>query len=78
VVGPTKAGLAYSRGQYIPDDFSDPYQGRIYPDNYTETLTIATENLFGGGRNLRMGGRADRDLMATALGALLTAESQDD
>ena len=78
VVGPTKAGLPYSRGQYIPDDFSDPYQGRIYNDRYTETLTVATENLFGGGTKLRGTGRADRDLMATALGALLTAESQDD
>ena len=78
VVGPTKAGLPYSRGQYIPDDFTDPYQGRIYNDRYTETLTVATENLFGGGTNFRKGGRADRDLMATALGALLTAEAQDD
>jgi hypothetical protein len=78
VVGPTKAGLPYSRGQYIPDDFTDPYQGRIYNDRYTETLTVATENLFGGGTKLRGTGRADRDLMATALGALLTAESQDD
>ena len=78
VVGPTKAGLPYSRGQYIPDDFSDPYQGRIYDDRYTETLTVATENLFGGGTKLRGTGRADRDLMATALGALLTAEKQND
>jgi hypothetical protein len=78
VVGPTKAGLPYSRGQYIPDDFSDPYQGRIYNDRYTETLTVATENLFGGGTKLRGTGRADRDLMATALGALLTAELEND
>jgi hypothetical protein len=78
VVGPTMAGLPYSRGQYIPDDFSDPYQGRIYNDRYTETLTVATENLFGGGTKLRGTGRADRDLMATALGALLTAELEND
>jgi len=78
VVGPTKAGLSYSRGKYIPDDFSDPYQGRIYPDLYTETLTVATENLFGGGQKFRSTGRADRDLMATALGALLSAEKQND
>jgi hypothetical protein len=78
VVGPTKAGLPYSRGQYIPDDFSDPYQGRIYTDRYTETLTVATENLFGGGTKLRGTGRVDRDLMATALGALLTAELEND
>ena len=78
VVSPTAAGLQYKRGKYIVDDFVDPYQGRIYTDSYTETLTVATENLFGGGRNLRMSGRADRDLMATALGALLTAEKTDD
>lgn len=78
VVGPTKAGLPYSRGQYIPDDFTDPYQGRIYNDRYTEILTVATENLFGGGTKFGGNGRADRDLMATALGALLTAEIQND
>ena len=77
-VGPTKAGLPYRRGQYIPDDFADPYQGRIYDDRYTETLTVATENLFGGGQTFVGSGRADRDLMATALGALLTAEKQND
>ena len=77
-IGPTQAQVLGSRGQYIPDDFADPYQGRIYNDHFTETLTVATENLFGGGRTLRVTGRADRDMMATALGALLTAEKEND
>lgn len=73
-------------GEYILDAFVDPYQGRIYKHtgtggaysmSPTELLTVAMENLFADGRTMRQG-RADRDLMATALGALLTAEKKSD
>lgn len=85
VVGGTKA-LGYRfEGSYVEDKFVNGYQGRL-DYNYgsrregynliraTEILTVSTENAFGGNYKFRQTGKLDEDLLATAVGWLLTAE----
>ncbi|NBR70510.1 MAG: hypothetical protein EBT75_00175 [Proteobacteria bacterium] len=84
-VGATKAVGWRMGGKYIEDKFVAGYQGRMYGlersssgSKPTEILTIATENLFGGGHWFRNSGRLDQDLMMTALGWLLVGGSNRD
>lgn len=85
VVGATKAVGWRIGGKYIEDKFVAGYQGRMYGlerssgrSQPTEILTIATENVFGGGHWFRGSGRLDQDLMMTALGWLLVGGSNRD
>ena len=85
VVGGTKAVGWRLGGKYIEDKFVAGYQGRMYgmerstfQSQPTEILTIATENVFGGGSYFRSTGRLDQDLMMTALGWLLVGGSNRD
>lgn len=85
VVGATKAVGWMIGGKYIEDKFVAGYQGRMYglergsqATQPTEILTVATENLFGGGQVFRASGRLDQDLMMTALGWLLVGGSNRD
>jgi hypothetical protein len=84
-VGATKA-LGYRfEGSYVEDKFVNGYQGRL-DYNYgsrkegynltraTEILTVSTENAFGGNYKFKQTGKLDDDLLATAIGWLLTAE----
>lgn len=84
-VGGTKA-LGYRfEGSYVEDKFVNGYQGRLdynygsQKEGYnltraTEILTVSTENAFGGNYKFRQTGKLDEDLLATAVGWLLTAE----
>lgn len=90
IVGATAAMGRSFAGRYIKDKFVNGYQGRLYEleeaelsgfssktktfKGFTEVLTVATENVFGGGHKFRREGKLDLDLMYTALGWLLTAE----
>lgn len=85
VIGGTKAVGWRLGGKYIEDKFVAGYQGRMYGlertsggSQPTEILTVATENVFGGGHWFRGSGRLDQDLMMTALGWLLVGGSNRD
>ena len=85
IVGATKAVGWRLGGKYIEDKFVAGYQGRMYGlertsggSQPTEILTIATENVFGGGQWFKNSGRLDQDLMMTALGWLLVGGSNRD
>lgn len=84
-VGATAAMGYRFEGTYVKDKFVNGYQGRLdynygsRTDGYTltratEILTVSTENAFGGNYKFRQTGKLDEDLLATAVGWLLTAE----
>lgn len=65
---------------HIPDKFADPYQGRIYSHESTETLTVGHDLVFTDSRAREYGARkqpkegvvADIDGSATIIGLLFT------
>ena len=65
---------------HIPDKFADPYQGRIYSHESTETLTVGHDLLFtdtrvresGAKKQPKEGVVADIDGSATIIGLLFT------